>query len=160
MGGGAPLDAMAACARVASRIARDVGLVQAPPSQSLATHWPISCTRWRLEDGRRLAPLLRVVAGRWWMDARAGRAASRKRCTICRLLRMLLADAGRSPRRRWPAWSTTLAARWLRAMRSGRVTLRAASCAAAAIFVVVAPPSPAAAPASLRRCRDGWSDFF
>ncbi|KZV06770.1 chloroplast elongation factor G [Dorcoceras hygrometricum] len=47
----------------------------------------------------------------------------------------------------------------LRTMRAGRATLRAASCAAAAIFLVVAPPL-AAAPASLRRCRDGWSDFF
>ncbi|KZT75586.1 hypothetical protein F511_47389 [Dorcoceras hygrometricum] len=28
------------------------------------------------------------------------------------------------------------------------------------VFVVAAPPSPAAAPASLRRCRDGWSVFF
>ncbi|KZT76345.1 hypothetical protein F511_46631 [Dorcoceras hygrometricum] len=45
----------------------------------------------------------------------------------------------------------------LRTMRAGRATLRAASCAAAAIFVVVAPT---AAPASLRRCRDGWSEFF
>ncbi|KZT76089.1 hypothetical protein F511_46886 [Dorcoceras hygrometricum] len=26
--------------------------------------------------------------------------------------------------------------------------------------LVVAPPSPAAAPASFRRCRDGWSEFF
>ncbi|KZV06825.1 hypothetical protein F511_45693 [Dorcoceras hygrometricum] len=50
-------------------------------------------------------------------------------------------------------------ARWLRTMRAGRATLRAASCAAAAIFVVAASPSSAAAPASLWRCRDGWSDF-
>ncbi|KZT76225.1 hypothetical protein F511_46750 [Dorcoceras hygrometricum] len=28
------------------------------------------------------------------------------------------------------------------------------------VFLVVAAPPPAAAPASLRRCRDGWSDFF
>ncbi|KZV20273.1 hypothetical protein F511_44235 [Dorcoceras hygrometricum] len=45
----------------------------------------------------------------------------------------------------------------LRTMRAGRATLRAASCAVAAIFVVVAP---VAAPESLRRCRDGWSEFF
>ncbi|KZV06725.1 hypothetical protein F511_45793 [Dorcoceras hygrometricum] len=42
----------------------------------------------------------------------------------------------------------------------GRASLlRAASCAAAAFLVVVAPSS-AAAPASFRRCRDGWSEFL
>ncbi|KZV32437.1 hypothetical protein F511_43979 [Dorcoceras hygrometricum] len=41
--------------------------------------------------------------------------------------------------RRWPD-EATLAARWLRTMRAGCATLRAASCAAAVIFVVVAPP--------------------
>ncbi|KZV06936.1 hypothetical protein F511_45582 [Dorcoceras hygrometricum] len=41
------------------------------------------------------------------------------------------------------------------------VALRAmVRAAAAAFFVVAAPPSPAAALAPLRRCRDGWSDFF
>ncbi|KZT76785.1 hypothetical protein F511_46191 [Dorcoceras hygrometricum] len=77
-------------------------------------------------------------------------------------LRAGLADGCRSSRDGWPleddAWRRLIAAG--RHFTRGRASLlRAASCAAAAIFVVVAP-SPAAAPASLRRCRDGWSDFF
>ncbi|KZV23361.1 U-box domain-containing protein 50-like [Dorcoceras hygrometricum] len=45
---------------------------------------------------------------------------------------------------------------WSRAMRAGRVMLRAASCAAVRNFSsAVASGRP-----PLRRCRDGWSDFF
>ncbi|KZV49274.1 hypothetical protein F511_37646 [Dorcoceras hygrometricum] len=54
--------------------------------------------------------------------------------------------------RRWCALAAQASRRWLRALACGVVLYRR-------IFVVVAPSS-AAAPASLRRCLDGWSDFF
>ncbi|KZV06576.1 transcription initiation factor TFIID subunit 1 [Dorcoceras hygrometricum] len=46
------------------------------------------------------------------------------------------------------------AARWLGACRAMVHALPPR------FFVVAAPPSPAVAPAPLRRCRDGWSDSF
>ncbi|KZT75691.1 hypothetical protein F511_47284 [Dorcoceras hygrometricum] len=70
--------------------------------------------------------------------------------------RCALDDAWSADERR--RWSSDV--RWLREIAHD-VASRLARCRARCrhIFVVVAPPS-AAAPVSLRRCRDGWSDFF
>ncbi|KZV55416.1 hypothetical protein F511_29306 [Dorcoceras hygrometricum] len=54
--------------------------------------------------------------------------------------------------RRWCALAAQASRRWLRALACGVARCRR-------VFVVV-EPSLAAAPASLRRCHDGWSDFF
>ncbi|KZT76036.1 hypothetical protein F511_46940 [Dorcoceras hygrometricum] len=61
--------------------------------------------------------------------------------------------------------------RWDAAARDGRSSctwmrdvvlrfVRWCAAAAASFSLVAAPTSPAAALASLRRCHDGWSDFF
>ncbi|KZT75898.1 ankyrin repeat-containing protein-like [Dorcoceras hygrometricum] len=51
---------------------------------------------------------------------------------------------------------------WSRAMRAGRATLRAASCAAVREFRGGAAGRRRSgdAPTSFRRYRDGWSEFF
>ncbi|KZV30157.1 hypothetical protein F511_16044 [Dorcoceras hygrometricum] len=127
--------------------------------------WPQLHVRRRAGRAQAVA---RVAGRRWRMGARACRAASRTRCANPPGPSLLVARPV-APLVRWMAARRLLEmsrdrwldeARWLRTMRAGRATLRAASCTAAAIFVVAAPPSPAAAPACLRRCRDGWSEFF
>ncbi|KZV47782.1 hypothetical protein F511_34443 [Dorcoceras hygrometricum] len=133
MGGGAPLDTMAACARAASCIVRDVGLVQAPPAQSLATRWSISCVRWWLEERRCLAPLLRVTA-------ETSRDKEARWPHVPRLLPLLVED-GRLLNARWPCDRRVLVGRC-------RATLAVeARCYArrralpSRILVVVAPPA-------------------
>ncbi|KZV07174.1 hypothetical protein F511_45343 [Dorcoceras hygrometricum] len=82
------------------------------------------------------AARLEALAGRTkrrWLDA----------------LRDLTAAAGRGVTRRWKR------ARW-----RGDARCRAPVCALAVHVISNGGRRPAAAPASLRRCRDGWSDFF
>ncbi|KZV13725.1 hypothetical protein F511_45111 [Dorcoceras hygrometricum] len=64
-------------------------------------------------------------------------------------------------------WSTIGSAgrgdarRWMRARLRGDARGRAPACALAArVNSRWRRRRPAAAPTSLRRCRDGWSDFF
>ncbi|KZV30670.1 hypothetical protein F511_42515 [Dorcoceras hygrometricum] len=80
-----------------------------------------------LRDVGARSALLATRLRRWRLDVgAAGRNLLEMWC-----------DGGRTKRRCW----STLEAHWLRTMHAGRATLRAASCAAAAIFVVVAPPA-------------------
>ncbi|KZT76244.1 hypothetical protein F511_46730 [Dorcoceras hygrometricum] len=58
-------------------------------------------------------------------------------------------DVGRGDARRW------MCARW-----RGDARCRAPACALAAHVISDGGRRPAAAPATLRRCRDGWSEFF
>ncbi|KZV38879.1 hypothetical protein F511_44187 [Dorcoceras hygrometricum] len=143
MGGGVPPDAMAACARAASRIASDI-----------LTCWSnddAPCRAWISATGRAASqPPCRALAARlarWWSTT----------CWLLAARRRKVGDAGRCDvvRRyaRWPAaaatrWCTlvdgcaTLAGRdahWLRNLAGARRTvakrwLLAASCAAAVIF--------------------------
>ncbi|KZV21861.1 hypothetical protein F511_09997 [Dorcoceras hygrometricum] len=95
--------------------------------------------------GRRRTRLSRVLHDGWQLDvARGGRGWA----ALSEMARRWAADAR--------CWSATLAA-----AGRARCALAAQRCARRR-----APPcenfslAPAAAPASLRRCRDGWSEFF
>ncbi|KZV55778.1 hypothetical protein F511_12261 [Dorcoceras hygrometricum] len=90
------------------------------------------------EDGRPLSTL--PVAGH--------EVLREEGAPLCAGLGARLSPAGRHLRR-----AVAHDARWPRDVARGVVRCRR-------VFVVAAPPSPAAAPASLRRCRDGWSEFF
>ncbi|KZT76898.1 hypothetical protein F511_46077 [Dorcoceras hygrometricum] len=146
---------MATCALGASRIARDVGLVQAPPVQSLATRWPISCARLWLEERRRLAPLLRVTA-------ETSRDKEARWPHVPRLLPLLVED-GRCLNARWPRDRRVLAGRCRATLAVEERCCARRRALPPLILVVVAPPAgrrSGDAQASFRRCRDGWSEFF
>ncbi|KZV49164.1 acyl-CoA dehydrogenase-related protein [Dorcoceras hygrometricum] len=127
--------------------------------------WPGDCTM----DGRDvLAPSRRYCMSRPDVIARAGRTS----CTMVgRSTLHAMADDGRRLSRfvsRGRACDALLAARCrLLNAPPGRALLvddarrsRDVARCRREFSLVVAPPSPAAAPASFRRCRDGWSDFF
>ncbi|KZV42982.1 hypothetical protein F511_42065 [Dorcoceras hygrometricum] len=102
---------------------------------------------WTLgDDGRAgralMALLLRAVANV------TRRCLLRNGRNVAPLLPRRCAMAGRSRLRCW----STHAAHWLRTMRAARATL----CVCRHDFLC----GGAAAPASFRRCRDGWSEFF
>ncbi|KZT75675.1 hypothetical protein F511_47302 [Dorcoceras hygrometricum] len=96
----------------------------------------------------------------------------RSRAAVRRSWRAMILAAARSSRlvanvaRRWLAAPPETLHDAGRTLSSADAPLRRAASrdgartAAASFFVVAAPPSPAAAPAPLRRCRDGWSEFF
>ncbi|KZT76968.1 hypothetical protein F511_46008 [Dorcoceras hygrometricum] len=156
MGGGAPPDAMAACARAASRIARNILACWSTLPARCCARWP--------DAGRSIARSSRDGrAGRAWIGDRLG-AASRELSRTSALLRAM--DAADLRDRR--------------VLLAGRCALEGTRSPLAS--PVVAPPvgasrrncgalvarkihdgggrRPVAAPASFRRCRDGWSDFF
>ncbi|KZV50867.1 hypothetical protein F511_12755 [Dorcoceras hygrometricum] len=103
---------------------------------------------------RRSTRLLHAMLRRWLADAR---------CWIAR--KMLRVDRGGAPLvdARWAAPERAIIARWPDAVER-RCAAEARCCARRRAL----PPRsswwwrrrPAAAPACLRRCRDGWSDFF
>ncbi|KZV13897.1 acyl-CoA dehydrogenase-related protein [Dorcoceras hygrometricum] len=102
--------------------------------------------------GRRMAPLRerRLAAGcryAHWLREIEGSA-----------WRAMMSDVGRPLRAGVaPPRAPLLAGDGAHSLR----VLHAARCARCRlVFVGVAPPSSAAAPASFRRCRDGWSEFF
>ncbi|KZV13534.1 hypothetical protein F511_45302 [Dorcoceras hygrometricum] len=88
---------------------------------------------------------------RWTPPAAAG---CTRRCTAAE---RRCATLSRRCALRWPIVARRCAVLVAR-KRAGRATLRATSCAAVRFFSC-GGRRPAAAPAMLRRCRDGWSDF-
>ncbi|KZV28306.1 hypothetical protein F511_26903 [Dorcoceras hygrometricum] len=153
----------------------------APPTLPVAR----TCARWlragRLPPSQRAAESccngLRRRATRWPCRKRPivrlpcfeRPIVRRRRAQIfaCRWrwLRHIMAhDEARAPRR-WPLF-VACHGRWppgrgasCCAMNDARAR-DVATNAMRKIYVVAAPPSPAATPVPLRRCRDGWSDFF
>ncbi|KZV06681.1 hypothetical protein F511_45838 [Dorcoceras hygrometricum] len=130
------------------------------------TDWSTLAGLWR-SDGRRFVADSRTrrrTVAHWlgddarWPRVCAARLSKNWSAAAAPCLDSLRDDGWRLTATKRRCW-TTREARWLGTMRAGHATLRAASCAAAVIFLVVAPPS-AAAPTSLRRCRDGWFDLF
>ncbi|KZV23598.1 hypothetical protein F511_12733 [Dorcoceras hygrometricum] len=131
------------------------------------------CAAWRVDMRE---PLLNTAAGSALLCAALGERLRPPRAFLlrafaplhsARLLRAMADDERRFSRfiSRGRAYDALLAARCrLLDGPPGRCCARSVAhdgAYAAADFVVAAPPSPTGdAPASFRRCRDGWSEFF
>ncbi|KZV16434.1 hypothetical protein F511_29120 [Dorcoceras hygrometricum] len=113
----------------------------------------------------------RRLARRWLMleslvDV-GGAPVARRSVRLCCDAARLVAPADRT-KRRWLDALRDLAAaagrgatrRWMHARWRGDAHYRAPPCALAAHVISDGGRRPVAAPASLRRCRNGWSEFF